>query len=434
MRYRTLSFIYICSCFTLGLCLTGCSMMGGKATQKTDDPNHAGEPQTNGSDELATDVKSDIEADDLNTRIQTHADQLLAAIERQQAQARKKHQDELLSQQHSLNTKDPLAQSPHVDQLASALDRNLIGKIENKHAAGEELPQVQWLNLAPAKVEIPEPIAKVEPPKTVVVEVVKPKTPIMTIANVQEDYSSTQVELASQQAVQIRASNQSPMLKALTLSNLSLSSNQNLVTAEDLKKLSPVELDQIRKMHSIVLKNIASHIKDKPNRNDYESAMDDQITKLFGPESIGIREVKFCRTVSGFGVYDPFESTTFMAGIEQPLIVYVELDHFNSLLDGSHYRVQLTQEVELYTDADGIRVWHLPRENIIDKSRNKRRDFFTVQLIHLPARLGVGKYRLKVRIHDVNGGGYDETTVPITLVASKSTTAKNEPRNTTATR
>lgn len=432
MRYRTLSLIYFCSCFAVGFGLTGCSMMGLKSTQKNDDTNQTDETQT--SDALVMDVKADDASDDLNARIQTHADQLLAAIERQQAQARKKRQGELLQQQQTLGKQDPFTQSSHFDQLAAALDRNVIGDTGNKNAFGEELPKVQWLDLTPAKPVVVEPIAQVEPVKPAVDVVVKEPIPIVTIANVQDQNSSVNAELASQQASQIRAGNQSPMLKALTLSNLSLSSSQNLMTTEDLKELNPVELDQIRKMHSIVLQNIASHIKDKPNRNDYESAMEDQITELFGPESIGISEVKFCRTVSGFGVYEPFESTTFMAGIEQPLIVYVELDHFNSLLDGSHYRVQLTQEVELYTDADGIRVWHLPRENIIDKSRNKRRDFFTVQLIHLPARLGVGKYRLKVRIHDVNGGGYDETTVPITLVASKSTTAKNEPRKFTATR
>ena len=163
----------------------------------------------------------------------------------------------------------------------------------------------------------------------------------------------------------------------------------------------------------------------KPN-GDQQSAMNDQITKLFGPAATRIGQIELCRNVSGYGVYEPFESTTFLAGVEQPLILYVELENFNSLFDGQQYRVRLSQEVALYTDADGLRVWHLPREEIVDVSRKKRRDFFTVQLLQLPARLGVGKYRLKVRIHDINARSFDELTVPINLVASQNTTAKND--------
>ena len=64
-------------------------------------------------------------------------------------------------------------------------------------------------------------------------------------------------------------------------------------------------------------------------------------------------------------------------------------------------------------------MWKQPATQIVDESRNKRRDFFVVQLIRLPARLGVGKYRLKVRINDLHGGSIDETTLPIQLVADK---------------
>jgi hypothetical protein len=185
-------------------------------------------------------------------------------------------------------------------------------------------------------------------------------------------------------------------------------------------------------MHTLVLQTLARQAVEKIDKKlasaDQQSAMNDQIDKLFGPASTRIGKIEFCRTVSGYGVYEPFESTTFLAGIEQPLILYVELENFTSLHDGQQFRVELSQEVALYTDADGVRVWHLPQERIVDTSRNKRRDFFTVQLLHLPARLGVGKYRLKVRIHDVNAGSFDEVTMPITLVASQSTTARNVDR------
>jgi hypothetical protein len=38
----------------------------------------------------------------------------------------------------------------------------------------------------------------------------------------------------------------------------------------------------------------------------------------------------------------------------------------------------------------------------------------------------VGKYRLKVRINDLNGGSIDETTLPIQLVADKAVLSSAE--------
>jgi hypothetical protein len=74
--------------------------------------------------------------------------------------------------------------------------------------------------------------------------------------------------------------------------------------------------------------------------------------------------------------------------------------------------------VVLYTDdAHGLAVWRQPQVQIVDQSRNRRRDFFVVQVIRLPGRLNVGKYRLKVTVDDVHSNTRAEMSLPIQIVA-----------------
>jgi hypothetical protein len=94
------------------------------------------------------------------------------------------------------------------------------------------------------------------------------------------------------------------------------------------------------------------------------------------------------------------------------------LDNFHTSRDGNgQHTVRLSQEVILYNDADGLPVWRQRPEQILDRSANKREDFFVVQIIHLSNRLSVGKYHLKVRITDEVGQQVDEQSIPIQIVA-----------------
>lgn len=427
----SLRVMFICVMCAI-LFVTGCSRFSlSKQTSTADSAKMPDSPSDIQSTEATTPQE-----DDLNARIQAHADELLAAIERQQAQQKAKSQAQLQPSRQSAPSHDPA-----VDRLAQALDQHaqIASSRVSDAQMSDPLPQVKWLDLTPAPSPTPQPVSRVDKvptiaPKPVPTHVAATaKVPIVQVASTPIVSASDTATLTHQLADNIRLSEQTPLQKALALSSLSLSCNQNLLTQEDIKELNAVQMQQLRKMHSLVLQTLAKQTSNGTEAKDHQSAMNDQITKLFGPDATRIGKVEFCRTVSGYGVYEPFESTTFMAGIEQPLILYVELENFNSLYDGQQYRVRLSQQVALYTDADGVRVWHLPQEEIIDVSRNKRRDFFTVQLLHLPARLGVGKYRLKVRIHDINASSYDEITMPITLVASQGTTARkdddNQPRN-----
>ena len=135
---------------------------------------------------------------------------------------------------------------------------------------------------------------------------------------------------------------------------------------------------------------------------------------------MSIRAVKLCERVRGFGVYEELQSTSLLAGRDHPMVLYVEIDQFKTVQsqgDTPVHQVKLSQEVVLYNESDGLAVWQLPAEQIVDESRNRRRDFYIVQPTRLPARLTVGKYILKVRVRDLHGGTRDEMSVPISIVA-----------------
>lgn len=159
----------------------------------------------------------------------------------------------------------------------------------------------------------------------------------------------------------------------------------------------------------------ASAASDRQVLSDLAEELADAIDQH---KPLTIRNLKLCKKVNGFGVYETFSKNVFLAGQSHPMIVYAELDHFRSDVgpDGKHL-VRLTQEVVLYNDADGLPVWRQRPVAITDESYNRREDFFVVQVIRLSDRLTVGKYQLKVTITDEVGRSVDEATVPIQIVA-----------------
>lgn len=138
-------------------------------------------------------------------------------------------------------------------------------------------------------------------------------------------------------------------------------------------------------------------------------------------QPLTIRNVKLCRRVTGFGQYQAFDRSVFLARRSHPVIVYAELDHYQTDVESDGRRVaRLTQELTLYNDADGLPVWRQRPVEIVDRSFNRRRDFFIVQVVNLSDRLTVGKYLLKVTITDQIGNAVDEASVPIQIVADPS--------------
>jgi len=155
---------------------------------------------------------------------------------------------------------------------------------------------------------------------------------------------------------------------------------------------------------------------------------------------ISITQARLCSKVDGFGVYRELKKFAdrykFLAGRPARMIVYIEPANFSRARisrDGVWgHEVSLLQDLRLFhaaQDSDTL-VWRKPDQEITDFSRNRRRDFFVVQVIELPASLSVGAYRLKVIMTDKagggtgggggGGGGRAEVIIPIELVADAS--------------
>ena len=223
--------------------------------------------------------------------------------------------------------------------------------------------------------------------------------------------------LLSQLRQSIQSKPGDAMKKAVVAAALSLADPQNDLSTADLADLDAHQRLQVRRFHQLIT-YLSKKITTGETTNQDRTLLA-RINQLVEHEApIRIRRVELCQRVQDYGVYEPFEDHDFMAGRGQAIIVYAELDYFDiEAMADDHYKVRLAQEVILYNESGSLEVWRQPRVNIEDVSRNRRRDFFVVQLIHLPSGLTAGRYRLKLRVTDLADNSSDEDMVPIQIVA-----------------
>ncbi len=155
------------------------------------------------------------------------------------------------------------------------------------------------------------------------------------------------------------------------------------------------------------------------------------------PRQFSITRSALCTRVTGFGRFDPYSSSTFVAGRPIRAIVYTELDGFatrparsgdpvqTSVAMGDQVSVQLSQTLSLYNDKDGLLAWHRPAQGVTETSRSARRDFYLIQIIELPPTLSIGRYNLKVTVADSTSGNEAESILPIDVVADPSLVSRS---------
>ncbi len=228
----------------------------------------------------------------------------------------------------------------------------------------------------------------------------------------------------------LREGDEPALRRAITAAGLSLADPSRQLAATDLQGLTPTQRDMVTRYHQIIVQ-LGQQLIGKPtdlSRRDVEK----MLQGLLPESSLKISNVQLCRRVRSFGVYEPFEGTSFMAGRTHRAIVYVEVDHFRSTsatnAGQNVFQVKLQQEISIINQADGLEVWKSAPANIVDESRQERRDFFVVQMIDIPANLGVGRYQLRVRLTDTQAQTVDEAVLPLTLVADPTLLNATTPR------
>lgn len=158
--------------------------------------------------------------------------------------------------------------------------------------------------------------------------------------------------------------------------------------------------------------------------------LDELAMKAADALPIRVRDARLCTRVLGFGQVAPFPADRFVAGRAQRAIVYVEVDRFarrelreaeSGARDrGDRWAVELSMEINLYSDAGSLLVLRHPPERVVETSRARRRDFYLVREVTLPATLAAGRYNLKVTVRDETSGAVAEHVIPIEVVADPS--------------
>jgi hypothetical protein len=315
-----------------------------------------------------------------------------------------------------------------VAQEAQAYAEQLGAQAVAPKAAPDPVAEVQWmrpgLDLAAAAPEpvAPTEVAATQPAPVVDEPAVAPPPPAGAPAPVRPTDREQLVALLWDAMID---GSEPALDKALIAAGVSLAEPHQQIDPRLLTALPPADRDLVGRYHGLL-------VLLKQQLEQGESAMDrltltQRLDELYGEQPIMMRRLELCRRVTGYGVYEPFAGRTLLAGREQKMVLYVEVENFHPTEPPSgEYEVKLTQEVMLFNESDGLAVWRHDPVQIVDVSKNRRRDFFVVQLIALPARLGVGKYRLKVRITDLHGGSIDEMSVPLEMVADAAMVAESE--------
>jgi hypothetical protein len=140
--------------------------------------------------------------------------------------------------------------------------------------------------------------------------------------------------------------------------------------------------------------------------------------RLRSQGELSIPVAALCSDVKLFGVYEPLEPARFTAGgKDNKAILYFEVANFSSQLNAEKkYETRLKQEAVLYAEA-GLAVWRDKVDTVVDKSRNRRHDFFIADIVKLPETLPMGRYLLKVTVTDLHVNRVAEATVPVEIVA-----------------
>jgi hypothetical protein len=146
------------------------------------------------------------------------------------------------------------------------------------------------------------------------------------------------------------------------------------------------------------------------------SALDDARAKLAELATLQIRNAAFVTSVDGFGAYTPIKATKFQPG--QSVTLYAEVENFrsNSTEEGYHTSLATSYQV---LDKTGRRVEGRQFPDVVDKCRNRRRDFHMQYQFPLPTRIYPGEYDLQLTITDHNSGKIGQATLPFEIAGDQ---------------
>jgi hypothetical protein len=141
------------------------------------------------------------------------------------------------------------------------------------------------------------------------------------------------------------------------------------------------------------------------------------VYSLWDRDPVRIASVALCEEVRRYGDYDTLPSSRFLAGETARMVVYVELDRFANVPDGTGWKVDLSLEINVFSETGRTLVWRMAQTPYTLSSSRRLRDVFLPAIVELPPTLGAGRYTLKTIVRDRSDGSVDERIIPIDLVS-----------------
>jgi hypothetical protein len=133
-----------------------------------------------------------------------------------------------------------------------------------------------------------------------------------------------------------------------------------------------------------------------------------------GGGPLAISEVRLCRSITGFGSFEPLADERVKAG--QSLLVYCELTGLQYEARDDRFVSRISSRVELKRTQGGPVVWQQELGQAEDACRRRRRDYYVNYFVDLPKSLHPGSYRLRLLQTDLVAGGSTSNEIPLEVV------------------
>jgi hypothetical protein len=296
---------------------------------------------------------------------------------------------------------------------------------ENTMAAAEP-PQIQWhdpprprghtarADQPASPVQGPAPLGRdAAPPLEVKPAPAPPTSPGRAVTDVNVDL----VQLR-QKLYRASINSDQPIRELIAIAAMSLVDPELELPDGANRQLTDVEQEVLRDLHAF-FQNLGASLDGSSRAEETITLAVAELQRSLVPEPLlELPTARLCWRVGGFGEFDPFDRAAFLAHSEQQVILYLEIDGFESRRNERRQWVtEISQRLEIYSDRDGIPVWSESWQKAVDVTANQRRDFFTTQLITLPKALSVGRYHLKIQVRDEASEAEAEESIAFEMVA-----------------
>jgi len=213
-----------------------------------------------------------------------------------------------------------------------------------------------------------------------------------------------------------------PLRELLLIAATTMVTPDRALVPDALPGLTPREREMVGLMQDF-FRRLGQDLVERGDPEVLVEAIDELSKSLHRQPRLVLPKAALCSRVGGFGDYDEFPVNDqgryrFLAQNGQQAVVYVEVENFSSELNKQGAWVtELSQQLVIYSDRDGIPVWREDWQLGTDTSKNRREDFFIVQVITLPPALSVGLYQFKIHVRDNRSAAEAELTVEFEMVA-----------------